>query len=278
GLWLDDGWGHAEPGGPLGGHQGSGKVGTPPGGVGPGGCYHTCNSGGGKGAGGGSGSNGSLSSGGRNSPATPSGNAPYGSDNHWYTGMDLRQAPAVAEFTTLAMLACAKGYSLTCELWGYYSTLAGGEKRVNVDSLLASDMGFKTGKGVDRKSRGVNQVLTDWAEQARGRCEETSCTYSADSMWMGTQFTSPDGAVAIGHAQMRLQGSVKVSGQGARRKVTVNYTVNLYKDWNFDKEKTARIPIVGKEISLAPFARLHELGLAQEFKMVGVSSVQRFVG
>ncbi|MEU8523967.1 hypothetical protein AB0C49_31150, partial [Streptomyces sp. NPDC048577] len=45
GLWLDDGWGHAEPGGPLGGHQGSGKVGTPPGGVGPGGCYYTCGTG-----------------------------------------------------------------------------------------------------------------------------------------------------------------------------------------------------------------------------------------
>ncbi|MFD0372866.1 polymorphic toxin-type HINT domain-containing protein [Streptomyces sp. NPDC127114] len=41
GLWLDDGWGHAEPGGPLGGHESS-TPGQPVGGTGPGGCYYNC--------------------------------------------------------------------------------------------------------------------------------------------------------------------------------------------------------------------------------------------
>lgn len=45
GLWLDDGWGHNEPGGGLGGGQSS-TPGKPPGGVGPGGCYFQCPKGG----------------------------------------------------------------------------------------------------------------------------------------------------------------------------------------------------------------------------------------
>ncbi|MGW6244369.1 DddA-like double-stranded DNA deaminase toxin [Streptomyces roseolus] len=41
GLWLDDGTGHNEPGGGLGGGQSS-TPGVPAGGTGPGGCYYTC--------------------------------------------------------------------------------------------------------------------------------------------------------------------------------------------------------------------------------------------
>ncbi|MFB7239321.1 polymorphic toxin-type HINT domain-containing protein [Streptomyces sp. NPDC056269] len=40
GLWLDDGTGHNEPGGPGGGQ--STTPGVPTGGTGPGGCYYTC--------------------------------------------------------------------------------------------------------------------------------------------------------------------------------------------------------------------------------------------
>lgn len=71
---------------------------------------------------------------------------------------------------------------------------------------------------------------------------------------------------------------MQVDSSGDRKRVTANYTVSLYKDWNFEKQKTATLPIVGVDISLEPFARLHELGVAQEFRMVGESSLQRFVG
>lgn len=233
-------------------------------------------SGGGSGGGGGTGGGGTLPSPGRDNPETPSENAPFGSAWHWYSPYDARNGLDSAEFTGLSMLACAKGLRLTCELWGYYSTAAGGEKTVNVDNLLAEDSGFTEGVGVDPNSTGVNSVLDDWAAEARRKCPSGSCSYTLDSKWLGTQFTGSDGAVAIGHAQMRLKGSMQVAGD--RKRVTANYTVSLYKDWNFEKQKTATLPIVGVDISLEPFARLHELGVAREFRMVGESSLQRFVG
>ncbi|MFJ8011106.1 RHS repeat domain-containing protein [Streptomyces sp. NPDC096339] len=215
----------------------------------------------------------SLSSPGRTSPKTPSGNAEFRSKWHWYNAYSPVLGAKVAEFDALTMGACAAGLDLTCELWGYYSTGEGGEKRVNVDKLLETDEGFRTGEGVEKKSIGVEQMLGIWAEEARSRCGSgDSCSFSADSMWMGAQFTGADGSVAIGHTQMRIVGEFQVSGPEAERKVTGDYQVKLYKDWNFDKGETA------KGISLTPFAELHEYGIVREFAMVGESSVRKYLG
>ncbi|MEW1694926.1 RHS repeat-associated core domain-containing protein [Streptomyces sp. NPDC091278] len=225
-------------------------------------------------------SGGTLPSPGRDKRETPSENAPFGSSWSWHSALSghLPNSLALAEFNLLAVAACARGLMLTCELWGYYSTAAGGEKSVNVDKLLEGDRGFMYGEGVDRDSRGVISVLDEWAVLARSNCASDSCSFALDSKWVGSQFTSSDGAVAIGHAQMRLRGAMRVTGVGRGARVTADYKVSLYKDWNFDKWKTAQLPGVGVDISLEPFARLHEMGLAQEFKMVGESSMQKFAG
>ncbi|MET9962003.1 RHS repeat-associated core domain-containing protein [Streptomyces sp. NPDC006326] len=218
---------------------------------------------------GGSRDGGRLSSKGRATPKTPSENAPFRSKWHWYETYNLALATRVAEYDALTAGACAAHLDLTCELWNFYITGDGADRQVDVDDLLKTDPGFSAGKGVDSRSRGVDQVLHDWSVEARGKCGDVdSCSFSLDSQWIGTQFSGEDGAVAIGHAQMRIVGKMEVSGDGAGRKVTSEYTVELYKDWNFDKAKEA------KGLSLKPFAEMHEYGLAREFAMVGKSSTQ----
>ena len=216
-----------------------------------------------------------LKSQGRHDPHVYGTNAPHGSEWHWYSPYDLGNGFAVMEMYALQAGACAKGWSLTCELWGYYSTNEGGEKPVNVDALLASDPGFSGPRS--GKLNGVRGILDQWMEQAQRGCKARSCTYAADSWWVGTNFTSSDGHNAIGHAQLRVTGTVAVAGKGRHRKVEANYRVNLFKDWNFDKGETARLPVVGVNTDLTPFASLHELGVVREFAIVGTSSPQRYV-
>ncbi|WP_405830208.1 MULTISPECIES: hypothetical protein [unclassified Streptomyces] len=67
---------------------------------------------------------------------------------------------------------------------------------------------------------------------------------------------------------MRITAQMDVAGSGPGRKVKASYTVELYKDWNFDKDKSA------KGISLEPFAEMHEYGVAREYAMVGKSSTK----
>ncbi|MEU3981248.1 RHS repeat-associated core domain-containing protein [Streptomyces sp. NPDC026672] len=221
---------------------------------------------------------GTLSSPGGDSPKTASENAPFGSKWHWYSAYDLRNGAKAAEFGTLTLAACARGYWLTCQLWDYYGSALGGKKSVDVDDLISSDAGFREGKGADRNSKGIQWMLDRWSDEARGKCPHGSCSFALDSKWLGTQFTSGDGAVAIGHAQMRLTGTLSMSGKGSSRKASIDYQVEVYKDWNFDKFKTANIPVLNKRISLKPFAELHELGVAREFAMVGTSSTHNYVG
>ncbi|MGW2271876.1 RHS repeat-associated core domain-containing protein [Streptomyces yangpuensis] len=209
-----------------------------------------------------------LSTPGKSKPHTPSENAPYASKQRWHTSFNLLLALKVAGYYTLMGGACDAQLTLSCDLWEHYVDGNGKDKEVDVDELMAPDEGFFTGEGLDKGSRGVNEVLMDWAEEARGRCgSDSSCSFDGDSAWVGTKFTNFDNANAIGHAVMRITATMEISGPGPTTTAKANYTVEIYKDWNFDKnEKAMHIP-------LKYFADMHEYGSAREYAMVGKSSV-----
>ncbi|MFB7181436.1 RHS repeat domain-containing protein [Streptomyces sp. NPDC056257] len=212
---------------------------------------------------------GRLYSDGRSSPRNPSKNAPFGSKKHTWLFSRLVLDSNVAQYKVLGGGACIAGLLLSCDLWNHYLVGGGSPKDVDVDALLETDEGFFTGKGVNSKSRGVDQVLRGWADEARSNCPAAeSCTFEGDSKWKGTQFTDFDAKNAIGHAEMRVTATMEVSGSGPDRKVNTQYRVELYKDWNFDKNKSAM------GIALQPFAEMHEYGVAREYAMVGMSSTR----
>ncbi|WP_404960030.1 hypothetical protein [Streptomyces sp. 147326] len=162
------------------------------------------------------------------------------------------------------------GLMLTCDLWDHYLTGGGMDKNVDVDELLATDEGFRIGDENDHdKAVGVEEILQEWAAEASAGCGTAeSCSFEGDSEWRGTHFTDPDGAFGIGNAEMRITAQMDVVRSGSEQQVKARYTVELYKDWNFDKNKSA----LG--ISLEPFAEMHEYGVAREYAMVGKSSTK----
>jgi hypothetical protein len=70
-----------------------------------------------------------------------------------------------------------------------------------------------------------------------------------------------DNFYAVGHAQIRITGSMRTDGESA----SASFEVELYKDWNFDKGEVVH------GIELGQFAGLHEWGLAQEYVLTSVS-------
>jgi hypothetical protein len=221
---------------------------------------------------------GALSSTGRDTPRTPSSNAPFASKKKWYTFLDPSWAGILNVYDYLTDAACMRGLELTCGLWSHYRKASGDDFEFDLDPLL-SDSGLRSGKGADKRSHGFEEKLEGWAREAKGRCvSASSCAFSVDSKWIGTQFTSGDGAVGIGHAQMRITGNFYVSNERGAKRLSATYQVEVYKDWNFDKTKTASIPGARTNINLAPFAEMHEYGYGREYAMVGKSSIQHYVG
>ncbi|MFC9286866.1 hypothetical protein [Streptomyces sp. NPDC057052] len=73
--------------------------------------------------------------------------------------------------------------------------------------------------------------------------------------------------------KFRINASVSV---GPDDRVTSTYRVDLFKNWNFDRGKKAAIPYTGAPIDLGQFLDLHEHGYAQEYDMLGTSSLHDF--
>ncbi|MGW3247489.1 hypothetical protein [Streptomyces sp. NPDC001070] len=94
-----------------------------------------------------------------------------------------------------------------------------------------------------------------------------------DSGWFGAKVLSSirngnqDWVVALRGGQYRITGTVDV-----RQKAAISYRVQVYKDWNFDYGDT----FAG--IDFAPFARLHEAGLAGEFDVYGTTGLLSYGG
>ncbi|MCX5179231.1 RHS repeat-associated core domain-containing protein [Streptomyces virginiae] len=211
-----------------------------------------------------------LSVQGRPTPRNASVNAPHASKKTWYMGFNPLYTVDVVMHDTLGLGSCLAVQPLTCEMWGHYRGNSGDDKEVNVDSLLDMDEAFRIGDGNDEdRAWGAEEVLKQWAGEAQRNCGATeNCTFEGNSAWVGTKFNSFDGAVGIGNAEMQITANVEVAGSGADRRVYTQYSVQLYKDWNFDKYKSKF------GIPLAPFAELHEYGVAREYAMVGTSSTK----
>lgn len=211
-----------------------------------------------------------LSVRGRSTPKNASTNQAFASKKKWYMGFNPANALTITGYDTLGLGSCAALLELTCELWGHYRGATGEDKEVNVDSLLDIDDAFRTGDGDDAdKAWGAEEVVKIWAKEAEAGCGASeNCSFEGDSQWMGTKFDSFDGQVGIGNAEMRITATMEVAGSGSDRKVYTRYSVQLYKDWNFDSTKSKF------GIPLGPFGKMHEYGVSREYAMVGTSTTR----
>ncbi|MBC2878503.1 MULTISPECIES: hypothetical protein [Streptomyces] len=150
----------------------------------------------------------------------------------------------------------------------HYVRGTGGVRRIDADELLALP---PVRAAVDEQlARWRAEALDRWAGGERWSGEDpwplgerTPAAYPADSGWRDlliTRRTHPDWWLALRCVEFRLTGTVRVDAAG---EAAVDYRFAVHKAWNFDRGKSE----LG--VPFAPFARLHETGLAREFTVTG---------
>ncbi|MFC5720252.1 hypothetical protein ACFP1Z_08765 [Streptomyces gamaensis] len=138
----------------------------------------------------------------------------------------------------------------------HYLGATGAPYRVDAEELLA----------LPALRAAVDGQLARWRTEALERWRSgpgTPAAYPADSGWRDFLFTrhvSTDWWLALRCAEFRLTGTVRVAAGGT---TAVDYRFAVHKGWNFDRGKSEC------GVPFAPFARLHETGLAREFTVSG---------
>ncbi|MET9292628.1 hypothetical protein [Streptomyces sp. NPDC003077] len=185
--------------------------------------------------------------GGRSAPGLPSGNAPCGA-------LPVRPRDRVVRAVCRALppLWAACGWRRAAGMLRHYLRGGGEPYEVDAEEVLRLP--------VVRAS--VARHLRRWRAEAAGRGVGT---HRADSGWRGALITrrgSVDWWLALRGVQYRLSGTVRVAEDG---RMEVAYRFQVHKSWNFDRGQSEF------GVPFAPFARLHETGLAREFVVMGTA-------
>ncbi|WP_426570362.1 RHS repeat-associated core domain-containing protein [Streptomyces canus] len=189
---------------------------------------------------------------GNDSPKTPNDNAPFNSKEPTPSEYNYFMNHVLPEYEALVKSAEAAGWDLTTKLWRHYRDASGTNYDVNFN-YLKDDPGLR---------KVVQGQLDDWQAQALTSCQSGgACEFKADSKWLGVNLQTKDNHYGIGHAQVRVTGTAMSDGKS----VGMTFNVQVYKDWNFDKDKTALV------VNLSRYAAMHEYGYAQEFAMTSSS-------
>ncbi|MFE0100360.1 hypothetical protein [Streptomyces sp. NPDC059009] len=183
--------------------------------------------------------------GGRDDPALPNDNAPHATLPARVTDHAVR-----AGCRALAALWSALGLRAAAATLRHYLDGTGTPYELDADRLLAVPA--------------VRAAVTAQSRRWRTEAPETPGTYPADSGWRGVLVARRDSLdwwLALRGIQYRVRGTVTVAPDGTR--TSAIHSVAFHKSWNFDRgESEYGVPF-------APFARLHETGLAREFEAVG---------
>ncbi|WP_329536905.1 hypothetical protein OG568_50850 (plasmid) [Streptomyces sp. NBC_01450] len=189
---------------------------------------------------------------GNDSPKTPNDNAPFNSKEATPSQYNYFMNHLLLEYEAAIAAAGAAGMDLTVKLWRHYRDASGTNYDVNFN-YLKGDPGLR---------KVVQGQLDDWQAQALTSCRSGgACEFKADSKWLGVNLETKDNHFGIGHAQVRVTGTAMSDGKS----VGMTFNVQVYKDWNFDKDKTALA------VNLSRYAAMHEYGYAQEFTMTSSS-------
>jgi hypothetical protein len=198
--------------------------------------------------------------GGFDGPETPNNNAPYKEMTVTEAvSSDVQQLHEL--MSTATGTVCALLSELACRLWMHYGNRSGADFVVDT-AELAKDSDFASA---------LNDQMSKLASTAGAQCQGgvgTTCTFTVDSQWRDGSFRSNKSLfLGIGNFKFRAQGTMSVTkGENGSSSVQADYTLGIYKQWNFDADK----PVPGFEfMTLEPFARMPSVGVAQEFVMWG---------
>ncbi|WP_185921628.1 hypothetical protein [Streptomyces sp. WAC06614] len=142
---------------------------------------------------------------------------------------------------------------------------------LDVDQALSDDGALR-----DAVAQDIAEHQQRWKREALEAFEKSggaAVSIPVEARGSGT-FQDRNWFLAVGSHQRVVSGNVSVApdAQGQPR-ITMEYQVNIYDRYNWDAGKAT--PIGPTTITDADMARLHTVGLAQEFDMRGTSSLRQ---
>lgn len=157
----------------------------------------------------------------------------------------------------------------------HYLENSGEELELPVDRMLESDEGFQ-----HHVRMMINDNLTEWRKDALKAYEQSGGSpvsvpiEGKNSDYPFRQDENENWFYAVGSTRSNVTGVMTVEpGVGGEPKISVEYQVNAWDRYNWDKTKS--VDIGPLHIPDGEPGRLHEVGLAKEFDMKGSSSTKR---
>ncbi|WP_344069758.1 hypothetical protein [Streptomyces crystallinus] len=155
----------------------------------------------------------------------------------------------------------------------HYLSGTGKPLNLDVDRMLHEDSEFRS--GIEQEHVAGNQDV--WRKKALGEFYraggDKTVVVPVESPALHRTLKSDEWFHAVGSHAQNVSGMVTVSPNrdGGPPKVSVDYQVNVWDRYNWDKGKSTTFP-GGIVIPDADMGRLHTVGIAQEFDMRGSSS------
>ncbi|MER7171052.1 hypothetical protein [Streptomyces mesophilus] len=155
----------------------------------------------------------------------------------------------------------------------HYLRATGEPLELDVDRMLHDESSYRD----DMVHTHITSNQAEWRQQALDEYNraggETPVAIPVESSAVGN-YVLKEGEWfhAVGGHQQNVSGVVTVTPNGdGEPKVSLDYQVNVWDRYNWDKDKSTEFPL-GIKIEDEDMARLHKVGFAQEFDMRGSSS------
>lgn len=203
---------------------------------------------------------------------------PGDSDNEG-SGTYAQRSPTLRDYAnheaaTLAAYACASMWPDASANLQHYLGNTGDPQSMNVDKMLADQP--------DLSNKTSNKVTT-MAEKAVDKAQESGATgpvtYPFTTAWDSTYATTQNWFYATGGYNYATDGTVTVyppSDDNPEWTYKYDYRVHTADRYNWDGDKSTMI--FNQKITDKQLQELHQAGLAQEYDLVGESSVQHGSG
>lgn len=141
--------------------------------------------------------------------------------------------------------------------------------RLDIDRAMSDDSSFRSAVASD-----ISNHQEQWKKEALDAFKKSGgapVSIPVETKAVGGTFEDRNWYLGVGSHMRNVSGNVSVVPDAhGQPKITMDYQVNVWDRYNWDAGKETPIgPVTVKD---ADMARLHTVGLAQEFDMHGTSS------
>ncbi|MFH8615283.1 hypothetical protein ACH4E8_09440 [Streptomyces sp. NPDC017979] len=208
--------------------------------------------------------------------APDGGSGPYGVEEPGAAERRTRE-----KMNLIAEAADWKGDNDASRHMAHYLGNSGSDMELPVDKMMSDVPDFRTHIEASIREEQDQWRRTALAEFERNGGQPVAIPVETKNRdFSFTQDANENWFFAVGSTRSNVTGVVTVvPDQSGKPEVALDYQVNAWDRYNWDKDKGVTIGLPGKaELNIpdGQMARLHTTGVAQEFDMAGSSSVKHY--